>query len=153
MRRSVPEPATEQLPPGDRQRRPTAVAVHVLGDYQPEPQFPQPPAPWPLAQDPATSGATCPCTVFEGDGAAVLLDALTRANARTPWMVGADSVRWPSVPSSPASPAARTADGGSATRTPAVERPTVAPMAKRPVAAVQASAERAHLVPRDVSRP
>ena len=80
--------ATEQLPPGDREWKPAAVAVSVLGDYEPEPELPQRPAPWPLAQEPATSGGRYPCTLFQGEDARSLLEAVVGANARTPWIVG-----------------------------------------------------------------
>ena len=79
--------ATEQLPPGDRQWRPAAIAVYMLGDYRPEPMLRQPDIDWPLARQPATTGGSYPCTLFQGDEAGALLDVLPRANARTPWVV------------------------------------------------------------------
>lgn len=80
--------ATEQLPPGRAAWTPAAVAVYVLGDYSPDPTLPQPAREWPLARPPATTGAPRPCTLVEGADLAALLDALSRANARTPWVIG-----------------------------------------------------------------
>ena len=98
---------TEQLPPGNREWRPEAIAVYALGDYRPEPQLPQRPMSWPLAQEPATTGANSPCTLFSGEDARVLLDALAQANSRTPWVVGGSTRSLafrPIVPGQPGCP-------------------------------------------------
>lgn len=79
--------ALEQLPPGDRAWEPTAIAVRVVGRYQADPQLPQPPVEWPLARVPIEAGSGASCMVVEGDEARVLHAALTRANARTPWLI------------------------------------------------------------------
>lgn len=79
--------ATGQLPPGDRAWRPQTLAVYVLGDYRPDPELPQRPAAWPVA-DPALTGGSFPCTLFEGADVDALLGALAGANARTPWLIG-----------------------------------------------------------------
>ncbi|MGH9276731.1 MAG: hypothetical protein ACRD12_01270, partial [Acidimicrobiales bacterium] len=78
----------ERLPPGTTPWPPPAVAVYVLGDYRPEPGLSQPQAAWPLAREPATTGATESCTLIEGDDVRVLAGALTKANQRTPWAIG-----------------------------------------------------------------
>jgi hypothetical protein len=75
--------AVEQLPPGTGPWQPAAIAVHVAGPYQPDPQLPQTPVAWPLARPPAGD-----CVVVEGDDLTLLHNALMRANARTPWVVG-----------------------------------------------------------------
>ena len=81
--------ATSDLPPGKAEWTPPAVAVAVLGEYQADPEMPQPQVAWPLAQEPNTAGAgVYPCTLFTGADAEVLLRTLARANARTPWLVG-----------------------------------------------------------------
>ncbi|MDQ4068905.1 MAG: hypothetical protein M3203_05455 [Actinomycetota bacterium] len=99
--------ATDQLPPGNRAWRPSAVAVYGLGPYRPEPELPQRPVTWPLDQEPATTGVPYPCTLFRGEDARILLDALAGANARTPWVVEG-SVRSlafrPVVPGQPGCP-------------------------------------------------
>jgi hypothetical protein len=77
---------TRRLPPGDRSWTPTAVAVHGLGPYQPDPELAQKEMAWPLRRPPATAGPR-PCTLVDGDDAAVLLGVLARASARTPWVV------------------------------------------------------------------
>lgn len=85
--------AANGLPPGREAWVPAAVAVYDLGPYQPEPQLTQREAAWPLGRPPATSGpstsfADRPCTLVEGAEAVTLLDALSRANSRMPWIVG-----------------------------------------------------------------
>jgi hypothetical protein len=80
----------EQLPPGDQAWEPSVLAVYDVGAYQPDPQLTQPPLPWPLAQVPVSAGAAVPCLAVEGDDLPLLSDALRRANARTPWVVGGD---------------------------------------------------------------
>lgn len=104
--------ATNALPPGREAWAPTAVAVYDLGPYQADPQLPQREAPWPLARPPATSGPTTgggwACTLVEGAEASSLLDALARANSRTPWIVNgtARSLAFrPILPGQPGCPA------------------------------------------------
>lgn len=81
--------AVNGLPPGSAVWSPPAIAVHTLGDYQPDPQLAQPSQRWPLATPPAmTAGAAAPCMLVEGEEVAVLLEALSRANSLTPWVVG-----------------------------------------------------------------
>jgi hypothetical protein len=80
--------ATQALPPGRDVWTPPAVAVYVVGSYAPDPNLPQPSQAWPLATPPATTGAGYPCTLVSGADVGTLLDALRRANARTPWMIG-----------------------------------------------------------------
>jgi hypothetical protein len=77
---------TRELPPGEQPWVPPAIAVHPLGLYQPDAELPQKEVAWPLRRAPATEGSR-PCTLFEGDQAAALLDVLARASARTPWVV------------------------------------------------------------------
>lgn len=77
---------TRELPPGEQPWMPPAIAVYGLGPYQPDPELPQEQLAWPLRPAPATSGSR-PCTLFEGDAAAALLDVLAGASARTPWIV------------------------------------------------------------------
>ena len=96
--------ATQALPPGQDAWRPPAVAVHVVGDYTPDPNLPQPARNWPLASPPAATGAGYPCTLISGEDVRLLLDALGRANARTPWIIAgvAKSVAFrPVVPGQP----------------------------------------------------
>lgn len=80
--------ALDQLPPGERAWEPTALAVRLIGPYRADPQLPQPPVAWPLTRLPVETGAGGPCMVVEGDEARLLRAALTRANARTPWLIG-----------------------------------------------------------------
>ena len=80
--------ATQALPPGTDAWTPPSIAVYVVGDYAPDPNLPQPSRSWPLATPPATAGANFPCTLVTGDDVRTLLDALGRANARTPWLIG-----------------------------------------------------------------
>jgi hypothetical protein len=80
--------ATQALPPGKDVWTPSAIAVYVVGNYTPDPNLPQPSQAWPLATPPATTGASYPCTLVRGADVRTLLDALRRANARTPWMIG-----------------------------------------------------------------
>ena len=80
--------ALEQLPPGNHAWEPSAIAVRVAGPYQADPQLPQPPVVWPLARVPVASGSGAPCMVVQGDDVRLLRAALTRANARTPWLIG-----------------------------------------------------------------
>ena len=81
--------ATSDLPPGEREWRPSTVAVAVLGEHQPDPELPQPEVAWPLPQEPNTAGeGVYPCSLVTGPDAEVLLQTLARANARTPWLVG-----------------------------------------------------------------
>lgn len=99
--------ATSALPPGQEMWQPPAVAVYVVGHYVPEPDLPQPAREWPLATAPATTGGAAPCTLVEGVDVQTLLDALARANARTPWMIGGQA--WslafrPIVPGQPGCP-------------------------------------------------
>lgn len=99
--------ATSALPPGEAMWRPPAVAVYVVGDYVPEPDLPQPAREWPLPTAPTTTGGVAPCTLVEGPEVQTLLDALARANARTPWMIGGQA--WslafrPIVPGQPGCP-------------------------------------------------
>jgi hypothetical protein len=94
--------ATSALPPGASVWKPQAVAVYSLGDYVPEPNLTQPGREWPLPGAPAT------CTLVEGADVDVLLEALGRANARTPWLVDgrATSLAFrPVVPGQPGCPA------------------------------------------------
>ncbi len=79
--------ATQSLPSGRNAWRPATIAVYVLGDYTPDPNLPQPARTWPLASPPAASGRF-PCTLVAGADTGLLLDALSRANARTPWIIG-----------------------------------------------------------------
>lgn len=73
---------------GDRPWTPPAVAVYVLGGYQAaDPALAQPPQPWPLAGAPQTEGNR-PCTLIEGNDVPALLQALLKANALTPWVIG-----------------------------------------------------------------
>jgi hypothetical protein len=73
---------------GERPWSPPAVAVYVLGSYlAPDPTLTQPPQPWPLAQAPETQGDR-PCTLVEGNDVPTLLQALAKANALTPWVIG-----------------------------------------------------------------
>lgn len=81
---------TQALPPGTGAWTPPAIAVYVLGTYTPDPNLPQPSRSWPLATAPAT-GPNRPCTLVTGDGVGVLLDALGRANARTPWVLAGEA--------------------------------------------------------------
>lgn len=78
--------ATQDLPPGRDPWRPATIAVYVLGGYTPDPNLAQPARDWPLAAAPAVGGDR-PCTPVTGDDARALLDALARANARTPWII------------------------------------------------------------------
>jgi hypothetical protein len=99
--------ATRGLPPGESAWTPESVVASVLGEYRPEPELPQVPRPWPLAQPPITTGATFPCTLVAGADTPVLLEALARANARTPWLVDgtAYSIAFrPVVPGQPGCP-------------------------------------------------
>lgn len=101
--------ATSALPPGQAMWPPPAVAVYVVGDYVPEPDLPQPTREWPLATAPVTTGGAAPCTLVEGQDVQTLLDALARANARTPWTIGGRA--WslafrPIVPGQPGCPSA-----------------------------------------------
>lgn len=80
--------ALEQLPPGDRPWEPSTIAVRVVGPYQPDPQLPQPPLAWPLARVPGDGGSVTSCLVVEGGDVSVLRAAVSRANARTPWLIG-----------------------------------------------------------------
>jgi hypothetical protein len=91
--------ALQQLPPGTTPWQPAAVAVHVVGPYQPDRQLPQPAMPWPLARPPAAE-----CFVVQGDDLAVLRAALTRANARTPWVIDGVSRSVAFVPVVPGMP-------------------------------------------------
>lgn len=86
--------ATQSLPPGERAWVPSTIAVYDLGAYHPDPQpapeslVEQGPLTWPLAQPPATGdGFPPPCTLVEPDDTRVLQESLSRANARTPWVV------------------------------------------------------------------
>ena len=103
--------AANALPPGREAWVPSAVAVYDVGPYEPEPQLPQRAMAWPLSRPPATAtaaGGTRPCTLVEGAEAATLLDALARANARTPWTVNgvARSLAFrPILPGQPGCPA------------------------------------------------
>lgn len=98
----------QQLPPGNRAWEPSAIAVRVVGPYQPDAQLPQSPVAWPLARVPAEAGPGASCMVVEGDDARVLRAALARANSLTPWLIGgvARSVVFvPVVPGPPPCPA------------------------------------------------
>ncbi|MFP5320037.1 MAG: hypothetical protein ACLGI2_17315 [Acidimicrobiia bacterium] len=106
--------AANALPPGREAWVPSAIAVYDLGAYELEPQLPQPQVAWPLSRPPATASSGAPptgarpCTLVEGDQAATLLDALSRANARTSWIVNgtARSLAFrPVVPGQPGCPA------------------------------------------------
>lgn len=77
--------ATQNLPPGERAWVPSAVAVYGLGPYSAEPELPQNEVEWPLAEPPAVGDQSC--TLVVGDEVTVLLDVLSRASARTPWLV------------------------------------------------------------------
>lgn len=103
--------ATEALPPGDAPWKPPAIAVYALGDYTPDPNLAQPARKWPLTTEPATqpsaAGETIPCTLIQGGDVKVLLDALSRANARTPWIAGGREVSLafrPVLPGQPGCP-------------------------------------------------
>jgi len=104
--------ATEALPPGERPWKPSAIAVYALGDDKPDPDLAQPERKWPLTREPATQpaapGETIPCTLIAGGDVNVLLDALSNANARTPWIVSGRNVSLafrPVVPGQPGCPA------------------------------------------------
>ena len=102
--------AANALPPGREAWVPSAIAVYDLGRYQADPQLPQREAAWPLTRPPATSatGGNWACTLIEGAEAATLLDALSGANSRTPWIVSgaARSLAFrPLVPGQPGCPA------------------------------------------------
>ncbi len=100
--------AVQALTPGSQAWEPTAVVARVAGAYQPEPQLPQTPVPWPIARVPVASGAGVPCLVVEGDDLRALRVALAKANARTPWVIAgvARSVVFvPAVPGAPTCPA------------------------------------------------
>lgn len=95
--------ATSALPPGTTPWQPPAIAVHALGDYVPEPNLSQPPRDWPLEAPPSA------CTLVDGDDVEVLLDALSQANSRTPWMVEGRALSLafrPVVPGQPGCPRA-----------------------------------------------
>ena len=97
--------ATQNLPPGERAWVPTSVAVYGLGPYSADPEQPQNEVEWPLTAPPAVGDQSC--TVVEGDEVTVLLDVLTQASARTPWLV--DGTRQslafrPIVPGQPGCP-------------------------------------------------
>ena len=82
--------AANALPPGVRAWEPAEIAVYALGPYTADPQLPQPSQPWPLAKPPAVPAAPTggrPCTLVTGADVRTLLTALTRANARTPWVI------------------------------------------------------------------
>jgi len=99
--------ALEQLPPGNQAWESSAIAVRVAGPYQADPQLPQSPLAWPLAQVPVEAGSDVPCLVVQGDDAGLLRATLARANARTPWLIGgvARSVSFvPVVPGPPPCP-------------------------------------------------
>lgn len=105
--------AANALPPGREPWIPSAVAVYDLGAYQAEPQLAQREVAWPLPRPPATApnaagqSAPRPCTLIEGAETSALLDALARANSRTPWIVGgaARSLAFrPVVPGQPGCP-------------------------------------------------
>ncbi len=79
---------------------PPAVAVLDLGPYESDPELPQPPVAWPLADPPATAPAStgpgvpgiagpgsAVCTLVEGGPLSRLLDALSGATTLTPWLV------------------------------------------------------------------
>lgn len=78
--------ATQELPPGESEWKPTAIAVYAVGEYQPDPQLTQPETRWPLPGPPTQQGRFR-CTLVEGDDLATLQQSLVRANARTPWVV------------------------------------------------------------------
>ncbi|HEX6595511.1 MAG TPA: hypothetical protein VF045_01145 [Acidimicrobiales bacterium] len=100
--------ATNSLPPGREAWVPTAVAVYDLGPYQADPQLPQREARWPLTRPPATTTmGGWACTLVEGAETTTLLNALARANSRTPWIVDgkARSLAFrPIVPGQPGCP-------------------------------------------------
>lgn len=75
--------ATQVLPPGDTKWLPSAIAVHDVGDYRPDPSLTQPAQTWPLAAAPAPDR----CILVEGVDVNALIDTLARANARTPWTI------------------------------------------------------------------
>ena len=103
--------AVEALPPGEARWEPSAIAVYALGGYVPDPHLAQPHREWPLTVEaptaPAAPGEKISCTVIEGEDVDVLLDVLSKANSRTPWMVGGRAVSLafrPVVPGQPGCP-------------------------------------------------
>jgi hypothetical protein len=82
--------AIAALPAGDEVLEPSAVAVFALGPPMTDPQLPQEPVDWPLAEAPATLPEPVggwPCTLVTGADVGMLLGALEGANAATPWVV------------------------------------------------------------------
>lgn len=105
--------AAERLPDSLEPWQPTAIAVYDLGPYEPDPALAQPPVAWPLSRAPEVGAGAgtgrFPCSLYQGDDARALSDALGRASSGTPWVVAGQprSLAFrPILPGQPACPGA-----------------------------------------------